>query len=135
MASTLAEQKRKLDKAKRDYEAAIAKIIKDLVAGRTRIVKEHETALAQIDREIAQLSGTVPAKKNPVRKVRIGISKNVLAVITKHPKGIKTAEINRAMKAKGDSAAMKAVSNVLTRLKKTKAISRTKDGLYMADRK
>ena len=132
MANNLAEQKRKLDKAKREYEGAIEKIIKDLLAGRARMVKEHETALAQMDREIAELSGTVPTKPKPVRKVRVGISKNVLAVITKHPEGIKAAEINRAMKVKGDSAALKAVSNVLTRLKKTKAISRTKDGLYKA---
>ncbi len=132
MANTLAEQKRKLDKAKRDYDAAIEKVKKDLITGRARMVKEHETALAQIDREIAELSGTVPAKKKPVRKIRVGISKNVLAVIAKHPEGIKTAEINRAMKAKGDKAAEKAVGNVLSRLQKTKAISRTKDGLYKA---
>lgn len=135
MANTLAEQKRKLDKAKRDYEAAIEKIIKDLLAGRARMVKEHETALAQIDREIAELSGTVPTKRKPTRKVRMGISKNVLAEITKHPEGIKTAEILLAMKAKGDKAAEKSVGNALTRLKKTKAISRTKTGLYKVVRK
>ena len=135
MANTLAEQKRKLDKAKRDYEAAIEKIIKDLLAGRARMVKEHETALAQIDREISELSGTVPTKRKPGRKVRVGISKNILAEIAKHPKGIKTAEILLAMKAKGDKAAEKSVGNSLTRLEKTKAISRTNDGLYKAARK
>lgn len=135
MANTLAEKKRKLEKAKREYEAAIEKIIKDLRAGRARMVKEHETALAQIDREIAELSGTVPTKRKPTRKVRVGISKNVLAVIANHPEGIKTAEILLAMKAKGNKAAEKSVGNALTRLKKTKAISRTKDGLYKAARK
>ena len=132
MANTLAEQKRKLDKAKRDYEAAIEKIIKDLLAGRARMVKEHETALAQIDREIAELSGSVPTKRKSVRKVRVGISKNVLAEITKHPEGIKTAAILHAMKAKGNKSAEKSIGNALSRLKKTKAISRTKDGLYKA---
>jgi hypothetical protein len=115
---------------------------KVIAAEREKIDKQRAELLeqrAEIDSKISNLDSEVEAidayeriklgKSAPGRGRRSGIRKKVLAVIENSKQGIGRSDILIALELKGDKSGEQSVSNALSALKKTKAVS-AKDGKY-----